>query len=85
MKTNANYYQERNLKNLDKIDELLNELPYFCADFFRGVEMRTSTLTRLNYCYDLRIFFDFLIKKKSCKEMKIVCGGKHIGVPVTAG
>jgi hypothetical protein len=24
-------------------------------------------------------------KKKSCKEMKIVCGGKHIGVPVTAG
>ncbi len=64
MKTNANYYQERNLKNLDKIDELLNELPFFCADFFRGVEMRTSTLTRLNYCYDLRIFFDFLIKKK---------------------
>ena len=71
MKTNANYYQERNLKNLDKIDELLNELPFFCADFFRGVEMRTSTLTRLNYCYDLRIFFDFLIKmaKKSGKDL----------------
>lgn len=58
------FYTERNLKNLDKIDELLAELPYFCEDFFRGVETRTSTLTRLNYCYDLRIFFDFLTKKK---------------------
>lgn len=58
------YYQERNLKNLDKIDALMNDLPYFCEDFLRGVENRTSTLTRLNYCYDLRIFFDFLVKKK---------------------
>lgn len=58
------FYQERNIKNLDKIDELLSELPYFCEDFLRGVEQRTSTLTRLNYCYDLRIFFDFLSKKK---------------------
>lgn len=64
MKSNLNYYQERNLKNLNRIDELLNDLPPFCEDFLRGVEARTSTLTRLNYCYDLRIFFDFLTKKK---------------------
>ncbi len=63
MKTD-DYYQERNLKNLDRIDELLAELPAFCEDFLRGVENRTSVLTRLNYCYDLRIFFDFLSKKK---------------------
>ncbi len=60
----TDYYQERNLRNLDKIEELLSELPPFCEDFFRGVETRTSTLTRLNYVYDLRIFFDFLCKKK---------------------
>lgn len=59
-----NYYHERNIKNLDKIDEFLTELPYFCEDYLRGVETRTSTLTRLNYVYDLRIFFDFLVKKK---------------------
>ena len=58
------YYQERNLKNLDRIEELLRELPSFCEDFLRGIEMRTSVLTRLNYCYDLRIFFDFLVKKR---------------------
>lgn len=60
----SDYYQERNIKNLDKIDALLLELPPFCEDFLRGVENRTSTLTRLNYVYDLRIFFDFLSKRK---------------------
>ncbi len=64
MKQTANYYQDRNLSNLDRIEGLLGELPCFCEDFLRGVETRTSTLTRLNYCYDLRIFFDFLVKKK---------------------
>lgn len=63
-KTIPNYYQERNIKNLDQIDRLLSELPKYCEDFMRGVETRTSTLTRLNYCYDLRIFFDFLSRKK---------------------
>lgn len=63
-KNNLTYYQERNLKNLDRIDGLLDELPEYCEDFFRGVEDRTSVLTRLNYAYDLRIFFDFLSKKR---------------------
>ena len=62
-KNNSDFYQERNLKNLDKIEEILEQLPPFCEDFFRGIETRTSTLTRLNYVYDLRIFFDFLTKK----------------------
>ncbi|MGN0822181.1 MAG: integrase, partial [Candidatus Gallimonas sp.] len=64
MKKSDDYYSERNLKNLDRIDELLEELPLFCEDYLRGVETRTSTLTRLNYVYDLRIFFDFLVRKK---------------------
>ena len=64
MAKEQNYYSERNLKNLDKIDELLEQLPFFCEDYLRGIETRTSTLTRLNYVYALRIFFDFLAKKK---------------------
>ena len=63
-KNGTDYYRERNLKNMDRIDRLLDELPPFCEDFLRGIESRTSVLTRLNYCYDLRIFFDFLVRKK---------------------
>lgn len=59
-----NYYTKRNIQDIDKIAELLDELPYFCSDYFLGIETRTSSQTRLKYAYDLRIFFDFLCKKK---------------------
>lgn len=58
------YYVKRNINDIDKISELLDELPPFCADYFLGVESRTAPQTRLKYAYDLRIFFDFLCKKK---------------------
>ena len=64
MKDDENYYQERNLNNLERIDALLEELPPYVEDFLRGVETRTSTLTRMNYCYDLRIYFYFLCERK---------------------
>ena len=59
-----NYYTTRNINDLDKIAELLNDLPPFCEDYFLGIETRTSSQTRLKYAYDLRIFFDFLCKRK---------------------
>ncbi len=59
-----NYYTTRNINDIDKIAQLLEELPPFCADYFLGIETRTSPQTRLKYAYDLRIFFDFLCKKK---------------------
>lgn len=62
--SNATYYTERNIHDLDRIAELLEELPPFCEDYFLGVETRTSSQTRLKYAYDLRIFFDFICKKR---------------------
>lgn len=59
-----NYYVKRNIQDFEKIAELLDELPYFCSDYFLGIETRTSSQTRLKYAYDLRIFFDFLCKRK---------------------
>ncbi|MBQ7913588.1 MAG: tyrosine-type recombinase/integrase [Clostridia bacterium] len=59
-----NYYSKRNFTDFEKISELLDELPPFCSDYFLGVESRTSSQTRLKYAYDLRIFFDFLCKRK---------------------
>lgn len=59
-----NYYAKRNINDIDKIAELIEELPPFCADYFLGIEPRTSSQTRLKYAYDLRIFFDFLQKRK---------------------
>ena len=41
-----------------------NELPPCCADFFRSIEPTTSVLTRLNYAYDLRLFFEYISVQK---------------------
>ncbi len=58
-----NYFTQRNIENLEKIRILRKELPPFCSEFIVGIETRTSPLTRLGYCYDLRIFFDYLISE----------------------
>lgn len=57
------YYNDRNHDVYKRTENILSQLPEFCAEFFLGIQSRTSALTRLNYAYDIRIFFDFLSKK----------------------
>ncbi|MBC8531208.1 tyrosine-type recombinase/integrase [Gehongia tenuis] len=59
----STYAKDVNREKTRKLRELLEELPPSCQDFIRSIEPRTSILTRLNYCYDLRIFFTFLTEK----------------------
>ncbi len=60
---NKGYFESREMACIDKLNAITKNLPYYVEDFFVGIELRTSPLTRLNYGYDLRIFFDFLTKK----------------------
>ncbi len=57
---NLTYHEQKDIENIKRLRELIKELPSFCADFFRGIEPRTSTRTRIAYAYDLRVFFEFL-------------------------
>ena len=57
------FYEEREISCINRLESIIDTLPYYVRDFFVGVELRTSALTRLNYAYDLRVFFDFLCKK----------------------
>lgn len=61
--TKNNYFEKRKLNCLERLEGILSELPHFCDEFFIGIENNTSALTRLNYAVDLRIFFDFVVKK----------------------
>lgn len=54
------YHEQKDIENIKRLRVLIKALPPFCADFFRGIEPRTSTRTRIAYAYDLRIFFEFL-------------------------
>lgn len=59
MKT-LSYFEKRDLNNMEKIGSYLSDLPEYCYDFFTGMELSTSSLTRLNYAMDLAIFYDYL-------------------------
>ena len=57
------YHEQIDKENIIRLRELIRELPPFCADFFRGIEPRTSSRTRIAYAYDLHVFFEFLHKE----------------------
>ena len=58
-----NYHAQSDIKRLDRLHALEKELPLVCTDFFRSVSQTTSTLTRLAYAYDFRLFFQYLNKE----------------------
>lgn len=63
MATTADYQKTLNKEKTTVLRNLQNDLPEFCRLFFRGIESNTSILTRINYAYDLRLFFTFLSEK----------------------
>ena len=67
-----NYFLDRDKNNIDKISQYLKDLPDFCFNYFLDLEPYTSTLSRLNYAIDLRVFFNFLATYKfSIKQTEI--------------
>ena len=42
--------------------EVLKTLPPFAKDYFRAMEPKSSARTRINYAYDIRVFFHFLME-----------------------
>ncbi len=58
---NQSYYIQQKIINTEKLRKVLYEFPDFALDFFTGIEHKTSALTRLNYAYDLRTFFNWAL------------------------
>lgn len=65
-----NYFVDRDNRNIKHISAYLEELPDFCYKYFLEMENYTSTLSRLNYAMDLKIFFDFLARFKFSIDVK---------------
>lgn len=71
------YYTEQDKLNVIRMREVLDTLPRFCRQYFRGIEPTTSARTRLGYAYDLRTFFEYLhnvnpiVKKLEIKDLSI--------------
>ena len=66
------YYDQVEKETTLKIREQLSILPSFCKDFIRSIEPRTTSKTRLAYCYDLQIFFNFLKSNNPALKNKTI-------------
>lgn len=68
----TNYHAQHNIDQIEKMREVLETLPPFCKQFFRGISDNTSERTRLAYAYDIRVFFEYLHENnKSLQHMEI--------------
>lgn len=68
------YSEQIDRENIEHLRDLLSSLPYYCKEFFRGIENRMQSRTRIAYAYDLRIFFSFLMEQNpeiaKCGDIK---------------
>lgn len=72
MSTKDNYHEIQNKQNIQKLRSVLETLPPFCGEFFRGIADTASTRTRLAYAYDIRVFFEFLHESNPyCAKMDV--------------
>ena len=64
------YHEQINIDYTLRLREILKSLPPFAKDFFRAIEPSSSIRTRMNYAYDIRVFFRFLMKTafQSCRR-----------------
>lgn len=58
---NLPYNEQVDKYNILKLRQLSSLLPPYCKVFFRGIEHRTQSRTRIAYAYDLKVFFTFLL------------------------
>ena len=63
MDKKVTYHEQTDVENTLRLRDVLKTLPPFCKDFFRAMEPRTTTKTRISYAYDIRIFFQFLLEQ----------------------
>ena len=67
-----NYSEKIDRENIRRLREMISELPPYCRTYFRGIEPRTQSRTRIAYAYDLRIFFQYLMDEN---PVIAKCGG----------
>lgn len=60
MRDRKTYREETDQNNILRLRDVLAELPPFVKDYFRSIDTRSTTKTRISYAYDLRVFFEFL-------------------------
>ncbi len=69
------YHQQNEMKNVELIRNICDNLPPYTKQFFRAIQQSKSSRTRLGYARDIKLFFDYICDTytdKPCKSPKDV-------------
>ena len=56
------YHEQTTIDYTLRLRDILKTLPPFARDFFRAIEPTSSIRTRMNYAYDIRVFYHYLME-----------------------
>lgn len=57
------YHEEVNRKMIKEQRKILEQLPRFCTELFRGIDSTTAPRSRVGYARDIKLFFYFIVSK----------------------
>ncbi len=57
------YSKEQNIKYAQQLNDIIKSLPDYCRDFFDSLEFTKQARTKVAYAYDIRTFYNFLVKE----------------------
>ena len=55
------YHQENEMKNIELIRNICDELPSYVRNFFRAIQQSKASRTRLGYARDIKNFFEYIV------------------------
>lgn len=61
MGKDSEYYKEKKYLQKEKLQDLMLELPAFAKKYINDKRLRTQTSTLVAYCYDILMFYRYLI------------------------
>lgn len=59
---NISYHQENEMKNIELIRNICDELPSYVRQFFRAIQQSKASRTRLGYARDIKTFFEYVVE-----------------------
>lgn len=73
------YHKETDMKNIELIRKICEELPSYTKNFFRSIQQSKSSRTRLGYARDIKAFYEYIVE---CYTEKALNSPKDVTLEV---
>ena len=71
-KKGSTYSRNEEIRYALKLNEMLDQLPRFCVDYFNSLEFTKQPRTKIAYAKDIKVFFEYITGSKGSLNGKII-------------